>query len=103
MAEQHPFGEQAEIHDDLQLPNNDAERYIKNFDNGYSTSVIKNNMSYGGKQGLYEIGVFYEEVLVEVPGVTEEGDSVRGWLDFEEVIELMNKIEKLESKNAYIN
>ena len=103
MTEQHPFGEQAEINDDLQLPNNDAERYIKNFDNGYSTSVIKNNISYGGKQGLYEIGVFYEEVLVEVPGITEEGDSVRGWLEFEEVIELMNKIEKLESKNAYIN
>ena len=103
MVEQHPFGEQAEINDDLQLPNNDAERYIKNFDNGYSTSVIKNNISYGGKQGLYEIGVFYEEVLVEVPGITEEGDSVRGWLEFEEVIELMNKIEKLESKNAYIN
>ena len=40
---------------------------------------------------------------MEVPGVTEEGDSVRGWLDFEEVIELMNKIEKLESKNAHIN
>ena len=42
------------------------------------TSVIKNNMSYGGKQGLYEIGVFYEEALVEVPGITEKGDSVRG-------------------------
>ena len=103
MAEQHPFGEQVEINDDLQLPNNDAERYIKNFDNGYSTSVIKNNMSYGGKQGLYEIGVFYEEVLVEVPGITEEGDSVRGWLEFEEVIDLLKKIEQMESRNAYIN
>ena len=103
MAEQHPFGEQAEINDDLQLPNNDAERYIKNFDNGYSTSVIKNNVSYGGKQGLYEIGVFYEEVLVEVPGVTEEGDTVRGWLEFEEVIDLLKKIEQMESRNAYIN
>ena len=103
MAEQHPFGEQVEINDDLQLPNNDAERYIKNFDNGYSTSVIKNNMSYGGKQGLYEIGVFYEEVLVEVPGVTEEGDTVRGWLEFEEVIDLLKKIEQMESRNAYIN
>ena len=103
MAEQHPFGEQAEINDDLQLPNNDAERYIKNFDNGYSTSVIKNNVSYGGKQGLYEIGVFYEEVLVEVPGVTEEGDTVRGWLEFEEVIDLLKKVEQMESRNAYIN
>ena len=103
MAEQHPFGEQAEINDDLQLPNNDAERYIKNFDNGYSTSVIKNNVSYGGKQGLYEIGVFYEEILVEVPGVTEEGDTVRGWLEFEEVIDLLKKIEQMESRNAYIN
>ena len=103
MVEQHPFGEQAEINDDLQLPNNDAERYIKNFDNGYSTSVIKNNISYGGKQGLYEIGVFYEEVLVEVPGVTEEGDTVRGWLEFEEVIDLLKKIEQMESRNAYIN
>ena len=103
MVEQHPFGEQAEINDDLQLPNNDAERYIKKFDNGYSTSVIKNNVSYGGKQGLYEIGVFYEEVLVEVPDVTEEGDTVRGWLEFEEVIDLLKKIEQLESRNAYIN
>ena len=103
MAEQHPFGEQVEINDDLQLPNNDAERYIKNFDNGYSTSVIKNNMSYGGKQGLYEIGVFYEEVLVEVPGITEKGDSVRGWLEFEEVIDLLKKVEQMESRNAYIN
>lgn len=103
MAEQHPFGEQVEINDDLQLPNNDAERYIKNFDNGYSISVIKNNVSYGGKQGLYEIGVFYEEVLVEVPGVTEEGDTVRGWLEFEEVIDLLKKIEQMESRNAYIN
>lgn len=103
MAEQHPFGEQVEINDDLQLPNNDAERYIKNFDNGYSTSVIKNNMSYGGKQGLYEIGVFYEEALVEVPGITEKGDSVRGWLEFEEVIDLLKKVEQMESRNAYIN
>tara|TARA_B100001093_G_scaffold117544_1_gene109887 strand:+ start:42080 stop:42391 length:312 start_codon:yes stop_codon:yes gene_type:complete len=103
MAEQHPFGEQAEIHDHLQLPNNDAERYIKNFDNGYSTSVIKNSVSYGGKQGLYEMGVMYEGILTEVPGITVENDTVIGWLEFEEVIELMNKIENLESKNAYIN
>ena len=103
MTEQHPFGESLEVFENLQLPNQKGERYIKKFDNGYSTSIIRNNMSYGGKQGLYEIGVFYEKNLVEVPGITEEGDSVRGWLEFEEVIDLLKKIEQMESKNAYIN
>jgi len=103
MSEQHPFGESLEVFDHLQLPNQEGERYIKKFDNGYSTSVIKNNMSYGGKNGLYELGVFYEKDLVEVPGVTEEGDTVRGWLEFEEVIDLLKKIEQLEPRNAYIN
>ena len=49
------------------------------------------------------MGVMYEGILTEVPGITVENDTVIGWLEFEEVIELMNKIEKLESKNAYIN
>ena len=53
---------------------------------GYELSVIKNEMSYGSKEGLYEIGVskYYNmtksRLQCELPGITREGDTVQGFL-----------------------
>lgn len=61
----------------------------------YDLSIIQNEMSYGGKAGLYEIGVFDGEDMVEMPGITYENDSVRGHLDeagVEEIIKKMNEL-----------
>jgi hypothetical protein len=61
----------------------------------YELSIIQNDMSYGSKEGLYEIGVFKNDDMVELPGITYENDSVRGHLDeagVEEIIEKMNKL-----------
>ena len=51
----------------------------------YKLSIICNDMSYGGKSGMYEVGVFKdwgteEEKLCELPGITTEGDTVAGYL-----------------------
>ena len=58
----------------------------------YELSVIKNEMSYGNKQGLYEIGVWKGDNQVELPGITAEGDTVRGWLTADDVSGIMMKM-----------
>ena len=60
----------------------------------YELSIIQNEMSYGGKAGLYEIGVFKGDDMVELPGITH-ASGIRGHLDeadVEQIIEKMNKL-----------
>ena len=58
----------------------------------YELSVVKHSASYGGKQGKYEIGVFKGDDMVEMPGITQEGDTVKGFLSEEEVTGIMKKM-----------
>ena len=53
-------------------------------DNGYEVSIIKNELSYGGSKGLYEIGVYHGPGMVVPKGWD---DSVKGWLTPEGVEE----------------
>lgn len=48
-----------------------------NLDNGYEVSIIKSSFSYGGDKGLYEIGVFKNNVMCDPLGW---GDEVKGYL-----------------------
>ena len=41
---------------------------------------------------LYEIGVFKDGNLVELPGITEPGDSVKGFLTEEGVEAIIKKM-----------
>lgn len=58
----------------------------------YELSVVKNESSYGNKQGLYEIGVFKDNNMVELPGITAEGDTVRGYMTEEDVMGVILKL-----------
>lgn len=58
----------------------------------YELSVVKHSSSYGGTQGKYEIGVFKGNEMVEMPGITQEGDTVKGWLTEEDVSGIMAKM-----------
>ena len=60
----------------------------------YELSIIKNDMSYGGKNNgvLYEIGVFKGTGMVELPGITEPGDCVKGWLNEDSVMATIKKM-----------
>ena len=58
----------------------------------YELSIVQNESSYGNKQGLYEIAVFKGNGQVELPGITAEGDTVKGYLTEEDVNMILKKM-----------
>jgi hypothetical protein len=58
----------------------------------YELSIVKSDFSYGGKQGLYEIGVFKDNEMVSLPGITEEHDTVKGFLSEDNVVGIIKKM-----------
>ncbi len=63
----------------------------------YQLSIICNEMSYGGKSGLYEIGVFKDyatedEKMVPLPGITNDNDAIAGYLTSDNVNGIMQKM-----------
>ena len=65
---------------------------ILQFGADFELSIIKSDFSYGGKQGKYEIGVFKNGVMTELPGVTNEGDTIKGFLSEGEVDSILKKM-----------
>jgi len=61
----------------------------------YDLSVVRHSGSYGSSKGLYEIGVFKGDDMVELAGITAEGDTVKGWLTEKDVTKIMDKIEAM--------
>ena len=58
-------------------------------------SIVQHDYSYGGSKGLYEIGMFEGKTMVEVPGVTEEGDTEKGFMSEADIEEAIKKMESL--------
>ena len=65
---------------------------LMKFGDKYELSIIQNESSYGNVKGLYEIAVFHNGDLHELPGITEEGDSVKGFLTEENVVGIIKKM-----------
>ena len=76
-----------------QQPKNLAGKY--DFDNGYGASVIMNEMSYGGKMGLYEIAVLHSGLICYDTDIT---DDVLGFLTKSAVNDILEKISNLSPK-----
>ena len=70
---------------------NEYSRVIE-FENGYGASIISHDYSYGGCQGLFEVGVLHDGILVYDTPVTK--DTI-GWLDFAGVAAILKDIEEL--------
>jgi len=64
----------------------------------YELSIVKHAHSYGGEQGLYEIAVFKGNEQVELPGITNSNDTVRGFLSEQEVDGIMVKMYTISGK-----
>ena len=60
--------------------------------NGYDVSIVRNELSYGGDKGLYEIGVYKNDKMVDP---LDWGDTVKGWLTPEGVEKELDLMEKL--------
>lgn len=68
------------------------ERYIFQFANGYGASVIRSRQSYGGPEGFYELAFLKDGKINYKTPITND---VVGWLDPDEVEELLDKIKAL--------
>jgi hypothetical protein len=58
----------------------------------YELSIVQNEVSYGNKQGLYEIAVFKDGNQCELPGITNPGDTVKGFLTEADVDAIIYKL-----------
>lgn len=59
----------------------------------YELSIVCHEGSYGGPQGLFEIMVSDKSGHgIELPGITEEGDTVKGFLTLEDVSAICKKM-----------
>jgi len=75
-------------------------QYIFKFENGYGASVVSHIYSYGGVIGLWELAVikFDDSGEWEIVYDTNITDDVIGYLTWEEVEEILDKIQKLKKE-----
>ncbi len=65
---------------------------ILKFGDDYQLSIVKSDFSYGGKKGLYEIAVFTGDSQINMPGITEDHDTVKGYLTEDDVVGIVKKM-----------
>jgi hypothetical protein len=65
------------------------------FDNGYGASVVSHSGSYGGNNGLFEIAVLDKRGMITYD--TPVTNDVEGYLDFADVVAVLDKIKQLPS------
>ena len=65
------------------------------FDNGYGLSIVRHESSYGGTKGLFEIMLIRNGEPYSLPPITNEEDTVSGFLSQSAVEELIETVEEL--------
>jgi hypothetical protein len=66
------------------------------FDNGYGASVIIGPHTYGGEDGLYELGVLGKDKKLTYD--TPVTDDVEGYLSEDDVTKLLEQIQTLPNE-----
>jgi len=62
----------------------------------YELSIVKHKMSYGGKMGLYEIAVMKDNEQIELRGITEPNDTVKGFLKEDDVLKIIDQMKGID-------
>jgi hypothetical protein len=77
-----------------------GKHLIVEFENGYGASVISNQYSYGGLEGLYELGLLHHGSFVydDGEGETPIGENPVGYLTDLDVVNLLDEIRALPPK-----
>lgn len=78
----------------------DGVQAVIGFGKTYELSIIKHSSSYGGKQGLYEIAVFKDGDQAELPGITEDGDTIKGFLNESDVDAIIKKMQLVSGEDG---
>jgi hypothetical protein len=78
-----------------------GKHLIVEFENGYGASVISNEYSYGGPEGLYELGLLHHGSFVydDGEGDTPIGENPVGYLTALDVVNQLDEIRDLPPKN----
>lgn len=71
----------------------EAKHAVMRFDNGYGISVVKGNMFYSNGIDTHEVGILKEGVLCYDTPIT---DDVIGYVNADEVSNIMKQIQELE-------
>jgi hypothetical protein len=71
-----------------------GQQCIVQFSNGYAASIVQNEFSYGGKDGLYELAVFDRNGHITYD--TPITDDVLGYLTEEDVQKTLTNIKNLD-------
>lgn len=71
------------------------------FENGWGVSVIRHQYSYGGREGLFEIGILNQDAHIEYDNPVNT-DGVIGWLRPEDVVAYVNVLASLDPKGKAI-
>ena len=61
----------------------------------YQLSIVQHDHSYGGTQGLWEIGIFQGNDMVELPPITKDGDTVKGFLSEDDVANIIVELTEM--------
>ena len=72
---------------------------VLEFGDEYGLSIISGRGAYGGDKGLYEIGVFKHGDLAKMPGITEQDDTVKGYLTENDVSAIIKKMYLITGKS----
>jgi len=73
-----------------------GSKYLAKYENNYGASIVRSSYSYGGKDGLFELAVLkYKGDDCNLCYTTPITDNVIGWLDTQEVGDLLEKIKAL--------
>ncbi len=89
------------FHPDMMKDTLAPRGYKAQFDfDKYILSIVQNDMSYGAAQGFYEIAIFEDDNMIELPGITDEGDAIKGWLTIEDVNSIIKKLTSITGVDA---
>ena len=55
-------------------------------------SVIRSSMTYGGSEGLFELAMLRNDICVYDTPIT---DDVRGWLEVEDVLDILEDVQRI--------
>lgn len=79
-----------------------GEQHLVRFPNGYGASVVRGPYTYGGSEGLYEVGVIVHDprdrAAHSLTYDTPITDDVLGWQSLDEVAEVLLRISRLPSR-----
>lgn len=87
----------------IEREKNGGTQVIHRFDNGFGASVIRGPYTYGGPEGLFEVGVIEFEREGDGYGLTYDTpitSDVLGWLDEAAVEDVLAQIEALDKKES---